>query len=186
MPRTWLRVVRALGQCCWKARAIQGYSKEYQSRKHGIKISSSRNLQKLFELLQIDPADKSRPGDMTRARTLLRTRPQLPGLLASAALSAGSFFHKGKEWITSFLDTIPTLAVRTSLVMQTNKNGTRAWTTNDIYDIEALEAAVPYCDVVVTEKYACHIINQSGLAERFATKMIRSLDDLTPILRSLT
>jgi hypothetical protein len=79
-----------------------------------------------------------------------------------------------------------TLAVRTSLVMQTNKNGTRAWTRNDIYDIDALEAAVPYCDVVVTEKYACEVMNRDGLADRFSTKVIRRLDDLVPILRSLT
>jgi hypothetical protein len=69
--------------------------------------------------------------------------------------------------------------------MQTNKNGTRAWTRNDIYDIDALEAAVPYCDVVVTEKYACQVINQAGLAERFDTKVIRHLDSLIPILKSL-
>ena len=69
--------------------------------------------------------------------------------------------------------------------MQTNKNGTRAWTRNDIYDIDALEAAVPYCDVVVTERYACRVMNQSGLADRFSTKVIRRLDNLVPVLRSL-
>jgi hypothetical protein len=56
---------------------------------------------------------------------------------------------------------------------------------NDIYDIDALEAAVPYCDVVVTEKYACEIINRSGLADCFSTKVVRRLDDLIPILQSL-
>ena len=70
--------------------------------------------------------------------------------------------------------------------MQTNRNGNRAWTRNDIYDIDALEAAVPYCDVVVTERYACRVMTQGGLAERFATKVIRRLDDLVPILQSLT
>ncbi|MGH3201329.1 MAG: hypothetical protein ACRDP5_04635 [Streptosporangiaceae bacterium] len=142
--------------------------------------------QELFELLRTDPADKRRLGDIAHARGLYwELGPQLPELLAPAGLSVESFFYKGKEWITSFLDMIPALAVRTSLVMQTNKNGTRAWTRNDIYDIDALEAAVPYCDVVVTEKYACHVMNQSRLADRFATKVVSSLDDLTPILQSL-
>lgn len=59
----------------------------------------------------------------------------------------------------------PALAMRTSLVMHTNKNGTRAWARKGIYDIDALEAAAPYCDVVVTEKYAWQVMNQTGLAE---------------------
>jgi hypothetical protein len=142
--------------------------------------------QELFELLKTDPADKRRLGDISHARGLYwELGPQLPELLAPAGLSVESFFYKGKDWITSFLDAIPALAVRTSLVMQTNKNGTRAWTRNDIYDIDALEAAVPYCDVVVTEKYACQVMNGSGLAGRFFTKVVRRLDDLVPVLQSL-
>lgn len=142
--------------------------------------------QELFALLQTDPARKRRLEDIAHARGLYwELGPQLPELLAPAGLSVESFFCKGKDWITSFLDGIPALAVRTSLVMQTNKNGTRAWTRNDIYDIDALEAAVPYCDVVVTERYACRVMNQSGLADRFSTKVIRRLDDLVPVLRSL-
>ena len=142
--------------------------------------------QALFELLQTDPADKRRLGDIAHARGLYwELGPQLPELLAPAGLSVESFFYKGKEWITSFLEAVPALAVRTTLVMQTNRNGSRAWTRNDIYDIDALEAAVPYCDVVVTERYAAEVTNRSGLADRFSTKVIRRLDDLGPILQSL-
>lgn len=143
--------------------------------------------QELFELLQTDAADMRRLGNIVHARGLYwDLGPQLPELLALAGLSVESFFYKGKDWITSFLDAIPALVVRTSLVMQTNRNGSRAWTRNDIYDIDALEAAVPYCDVVVTERYASEVINRSGAADRFSTKVIRRLDDLVPILQSLT
>ena len=119
--------------------------------------------QALFELLQTDPADKRRLGDIAHARGLYwELGPKLPELLAPAGLSVESFFYKGKEWITSFLEAVPTLAVRTTLVTQTNRNGSRAWTRNDIYDIDGLEAAVPYCDVVVTERYAAEVMNRSG------------------------
>jgi hypothetical protein len=142
--------------------------------------------QALFELLQTDPADKRRLGDIAHARGLYwELGPQLPELLASAGLSVESFFYKGKEWLTSFLEAVPALAVRTTLVMQTNRNGSRAWTRNDIYDIEALEAAVPYCDVVVTERYAAEVMNRSRLANRFSTEVIPRLDDLVSILQSL-
>jgi hypothetical protein len=142
--------------------------------------------QALFELLQTDPADKRRLGDIAHARGLYwELGPQLPELLASAGLSVESFFYKGKEWLTSFLEAVPALAVRTTLVMQTNRNGSRAWTRNDVYDIDALEAAVPYCDVVVTERYAAEVMNRSRLANRFSTEVIPRLDDLVPILQSL-
>lgn len=142
--------------------------------------------QQLFDLLQAKQADPGRLSDIVHARALYwGFGPQLPELLGSAGMSVESFFFRGKEWLTSFLDAIPAVAVPMSLVTQTNKNGTRTWSRNDIYDMNAPEAAVPYCDVVVTEKYAYHVMNQSGLASRLSTTVIRRLDDIVPILQSL-
>lgn len=159
----------------YDVRAVQEIAEERAARE-----------QQLFELLQASPASRERLSDIVPARALFwGLGPQLPELLALAGMSIDSFFHKGKEWLTSFLDAIPALAVPMSLVTQTDKNGSREWTRNDIYDMDALEAAVPYCDVVVTEKYACHVMNQSGLADRFSTTVIRRLDDLIPTLQSI-
>ena len=110
---------------------------------------------------------------------------RLPELLALGHLSADSFFAKGKDWISEFLDDLPRIAVQSALTLQTDKNGNRAWTPNDMHDIDALAAAVPYCDVVVTEKYACEVMNRSGLAKRYATTVIRQPGDLNPILEAL-
>jgi hypothetical protein len=163
--------------------AMPGYD---LSAVQAIAAARAAREQELFDRLQADAAGVRRLGDIVHARGLYwELGTQLPQLLAPAHLSVDSFFGKGKDWITAFLDLIPGLAVRTSLVMQINKNGSRAWKRNDIYDIDALEAAVPYCDVVVTEKYACDIINRSGLAGRFATTVIRRLDDLVPIVQPL-
>lgn len=159
----------------YDVRAVQAVAEDRAARE-----------QQLFELLQASPASRERLSDIVPARALFwGLGPQLAELLALAGMSVDSFFHKGKEWLTSFLDAIPALAVPMSLVTQTDKNGSRDWTRNDIYDMDALEAAVPYCDVVVTEKYACHVMNQSGLADRFSTTVIRRLDDLIPILQSI-
>ncbi len=150
--------------------------------------SLPRSITQLLSGQQLATRGLALPANKNYSSCFRPTRelgPQLPELLAPAGLSVESFFYKGKDWITSFLDAIPALAVRTSLVMQTNKNGSRAWTRSDIYDIDALEAAVPYCDVVVTEKYACRAINKSRLADRFAAKVIRRLQDLIPILQSI-
>lgn len=58
--------------------------------------------QELLELLQADPADRRRLGDIVNARGLYwELGPQLAQLLAPAGLSVESFFYKGKDWITS-------------------------------------------------------------------------------------
>jgi hypothetical protein len=42
--------------------------------------------------------------------------------------------------------------------------------------------AVPYCDVVVTEKACHHVLTTSHLDERMQTRILRSLDDLPAVL----
>jgi hypothetical protein len=44
---------------------------------------------------------------------------------------------------------IPSTDVSIALKAAWHRNGQRAWTVNDIYDIDALAIATPYCDVVV-------------------------------------
>jgi hypothetical protein len=140
--------------------------------------------QDLLDSLRADRADKSRIGDIVKARGLYwELGPNLPELLQHGAMSVESFFWKGREWISSFLDDISSIAVRTQLVVQADKNASRNWTRNDIYDIEALEAAVPYCDIVVTERHAAHVINTSDLAKRFQTLVVPSLAEIEARIR---
>jgi hypothetical protein len=49
---------------------------------------------------------------------------------------------------------------------------------NDIHDIDALGSAVPYCDIVVTDREAASHVHRTGLAERLDTTVIASLSDL--------
>ena len=54
---------------------------------------------------------------------------------------------------------------------------------NDIYDIDALALATPYCDVVVTEKACHHILSTAKMAERMNTSLLHRLADLPAVLR---
>jgi hypothetical protein len=147
-----------------------------------VEAEASRE-QELLEMLLKDRGQISRIGDIVHARGLYwELGPHLPEWLAQGGMSLDTFFAKDKAWLTTFLDDIPALAIRTALVMQADKNSSRAWTTNDIYDIAALEAAVPYCDIVVTERHACHVMNASGLARRFQTAVVNSLDEVGPLI----
>jgi hypothetical protein len=139
--------------------------------------------QDLMRQLDEEPQYRHQLDDLVHARYLVwEVRDKLPALLWRSGMSMDSFFLKDKEWIAALLDDIPCLAVKMALTLQTNRNGNRAWSPNDIHDLDGLSAAVPYCDVVVTEKYACEVMHQSGLADRYGTTVIRRLSDLEPVL----
>ncbi len=109
---------------------------------------------------------------------------RLPVLLDQAGVSKGSFDVLGKLWHKEFLDDVPLISVQLALIIQANKNGSRAWTRNDNNYMDALGIAVPSCDILVTEKYACDVLKRSGIAQRFETVVIRSFDDLVEGLES--
>ena len=53
---------------------------------------------------------------------------------------------------------------------------------NDMHDIAFLAVAVPYCDVVVVEKYWAHILQTSGLDKKYGCLVINSVSDLPELL----
>ena len=64
------------------------------------------------------------------------------------------FLALGREGITQFVHDIPTADVLVAFTKANLKNLNRTWKKNDIHDMDALAVAIPYCDVVVTEKHA--------------------------------
>lgn len=104
--------------------------------------------------------------------------PRLPSLLALSGVRKESFDALGKEWYCEFLEDVPFIAVQIALIIQINKNDNRDWNRNDVNDMDALGLAVPSCDIVVTERFACDVLNRSGIADRFQTVIIPTLDDL--------
>lgn len=52
------------------------------------------------------------------------------------------------------------------------------WSTNDIFDIDAISYAIPYCSIVVTDKHVAHDANRSGLSGLMNTQILHDLCDL--------
>jgi hypothetical protein len=143
--------------------------------------------QELIHMLDEEPEYRNMLDDIVRARYLVwEVGDRLPELLWRGGMRVESFLYKGPTWISAFVNDIPDLAVRVVLTLQTDRNGSRAWSPNDIHDLDGLSAAVPYCDVVVTEKYGCEVMNRSGLADRYHTRVIRNLNELEPIVGGLS
>jgi hypothetical protein len=78
----------------------------------------------------------------------------------------------------TFTDSMPSGDVWISLVTAAHRNPQTQWTTNDIFDIDALSVAVPYCDIVVTENHARSVLHAAGVPDRLRTDVFATLDDL--------
>lgn len=57
-----------------------------------------------------------------------------------------------------------------------------AWTSNDMFDIDALTAAIPYCDVAGTDNAQAHALTVTRLADRMGTVIMRSVTELPSCL----
>ena len=75
---------------------------------------------------------------------------------------------------------MPSSDVAVALKTQMHRNGQRAarWSANDVYDMDALALAVPYCDVVVTEKHAASALVLEGMPARYGTVLLTGLPGL--------
>ncbi len=72
-----------------------------------------------------------------------------------------------------------------SLLTAAHRNPQSQWRPNDIFDFDALSVAIPYCDVVVTDRHACRLANAARLPDRLGTKVIATLDGLVAALADL-
>jgi len=95
------------------------------------------------------------------------------------------FFHM-EEWTKDdnerFLAQVPTGLTLITLTMYRDLQFQRAINVNDIADVWGLALAIPYCDVVVTERRWVSIAKQSKLDTICDTTMLSSINDLMDVL----
>ncbi|GAA2975380.1 hypothetical protein [Actinokineospora diospyrosa] len=80
--------------------------------------------------------------------------------------------------IRALLRSMPSTEVATTLKTEDHRNAHKSWTSNDIFDIDALSLAVPYCDVVVCDAHRSHVLRTAKLDRRMNTTVINKLTDL--------
>jgi len=124
---------------------------------------------------------RSRPLDAICARQFLF---EFGSNWIRALLNAGYSANRpaplrSREALTEFLMSLPSRRVTTMMQWHYLKDVERDWTINDLRDIAALAAAIPYCDVVVTDKKAWDAaVNRAHLDNEFNTVILRRLTDL--------
>jgi hypothetical protein len=107
---------------------------------------------------------------------------EVQGTIAAALGRIGKSFSDLRalpdEKIASLIDLVPCWNVERGLAVQVEQQWTRELEGNDVYDIAALTAAIPYCDIVVTEKFLVHLCQVSGVAAQYNTIVLPSVRDI--------
>lgn len=84
-----------------------------------------------------------------------------------------------REDLIAILEGMPTL--HTFYVLTHARNKSRRLKPNDIWDL-ALSIAIPYCDVVVTERAWCNIAQKARLGDKYNTALIHTSSGLQDTL----
>ena len=82
------------------------------------------------------------------------------------------------EGARRFIRSMPSAEVSTELKRAAHRNAQTTWSSNDIIDIDSMALAMPYCDIVVTEKHRGQQLRAAHLDERLGTTLLTRLPDL--------
>jgi hypothetical protein len=109
---------------------------------------------------------RGRLRDVIAARELcIEFEDILPRALARRQLALSGVISE-VESSRRFVRAMPSTDVSIELKTSWHRNRDKNWAANDIYDIDAMSLAVPYCDIVVTEKACHHALTVARVGER--------------------
>ncbi|MFB6525199.1 hypothetical protein [Streptomyces sp. NPDC056399] len=84
--------------------------------------------------------------------------------------------------LNAFVLSMPSMRVTTVLKARMHSNRSKKWLPNDIYDIDAMSLAVPYCDIVAPDKEYANALHQAHLSTTMHTTVVRNLGQLADAL----
>lgn len=161
--------LRALG---WKPEAV-------------IQVGERRAAEERAQSGRLDGEGTWRRGrlrDVVSARELIiEFQDILPRTLAARGLTLADL-RLDQQSARAFVRSMPSTEVSIALKTAWHRNRDKHWTANDIYGIDAMSLAVPYSDIVVTEKACHHVLQAAGLGKRMHTALLRNLEALPEIL----
>ena len=148
-------------------------------------VAERRAAEERAQSLRLDGGGTWRHGrlrDLVSARELLiEFQNILPRALAERGLVLSDVISD-QQSARAFVRAMPSTEVSIALKTAWHRNRDKQWTANDVYDIDAMSLAVPYCDIVVTEKACHHALEVAHLGKRMHTALLRKLEDLPSAL----
>lgn len=139
----------------------------------------------LVVILDADPRwRRGRLRDVVAAREAVI---ELYDMLQEALARRGAVFGDvmgDRQAARDLVRSMPSSDIAVALKTQMHRNGQRAggWSATDVYDMDALALAVPYCDVVVTENHAADALRRERMSERYGTVLLTDLSELARYL----
>ena len=101
----------------------------------------------------------------------------IPALIA-ADISTDELQELGGRGLEALVSSVPSLFVLTELRRLRYANAAQDFRRTDLNDIRALSVAIPYCDIVVTDKAWASLLRRSDLPERWRTHVFTSVREL--------
>lgn len=155
----------------------------------GRQTTQRRLQQELDQVARFDSESRWRRGrirDVIAAREyLIELQETVRQVLEKRGFGEKDVIPANREGLRSFIRGMPSSEVAIELKAALHRNRSHAWTTNDIHDIDAMAAAVPYCDVVFTDAAVRGRIVDSRLGARMRSAMPRTVQDFTRKLQEL-
>lgn len=108
----------------------------------------------------------------------------LAGVLDELKIEAAIFntWMRHDDHFVTFFKAVPSQDCGVTLLVERDKNRDHVPDANDTKDFAFLDTALPYANVVATEKSWTHLAKVSGLAARYETKITSAPDDLVELL----
>jgi hypothetical protein len=130
--------------------------------------------------------ERARPSDRaTRVRILLG---EDAGTLRSTLDAMGIRHEDFSRWLDGhvepFVADVPSVDVATRLFMARDRNRDARADRNDMKDMFFLEQSIPYGNLVVTENSWSALAASERLDERYATRVLPNLRNITKLLNS--
>jgi hypothetical protein len=104
---------------------------------------------------------------------------ELIAILTPIGLSIEDFFNTlGKDGLTKLFEDMPTTDIMMNLRSQRNNQYEEKISANDLNDLSFLAVAIPYCDIVITEKQWVDLAKRKGFDQKYNTILLSDLAEL--------
>jgi hypothetical protein len=152
-----------------------------QNQKVGeLGIANARAAEDLRQIRRPEPVEAHR-----RARYAgytLHHQDLLIPALAAVGRTPDDFLALGLEGLMRFWADVPSLDVDCELTMYRDRQWTRRVHENDVRDIGHIALAVPYCDVVVTERFWKRAAVETAIGHKYSTAVCTDLNEVLDLV----
>ncbi|WP_145964762.1 hypothetical protein [Rhodococcus rhodochrous] len=169
---------------------VRGYDPESVQEKFKSRISYEMDL---ATQIARGAVKRSELRVVVQARELSHEHlPQLSELFAEYNLTIDGAFgtdprraKRNRKALSEFVDSVPSIRVAVDLKHHYFRNAQKPWSSNAVRDIDALGAALPYCDVVVADKEMGSLLSRSKVADDLGMTVVTTLPALLDLLPPL-